>query len=91
MTTENRGGDIPDWAREERQRDIAWIRENIHTFRAVARITFTERGRGAIVVDTTSIPVEGMGHPFAYYLQNTIEETDDEDTKRMVAEYDPHK
>jgi hypothetical protein len=91
MTAEHGGGEIPEWARKERERDIEWIKENMHTFRAAARIAFTERGRGAIVVDTTSLPVEGTGHPFGYYLQGTIEETNDDDTKRMVAEYEPER
>src|SRR5437762_10261571 len=91
MTAENERPELPEWAREERQSDIAWIRENMLLFREAARTAFQGGGRGAIVVDTTSLPVEGMGHPFGYYLQETIEGTNDEDVKRMVAEYEPER
>src|SRR5947208_8492001 len=91
MTTENRDSDIPNWAREERERDLAWIKENMLLFREAAQSAFRQGGRGAIVVDTTSLPVEGMGHPFGYYLQESIEGTGDEDVKRMVAEYQPER
>jgi hypothetical protein len=89
MPAEYKGAEIPDWAREERQKDIAWIRENMLIFREAARTAFRGGGRGAIVVDTKSLPVEGMGHPFGYYLQATIEHSGDEDVQRMVGEYDP--
>src|SRR5688572_27059526 len=94
MTAENQGSEpqgLPDWAREERQQDIAWIKENMFILSTAASTAFKAGGRGAIVVDTTSIPVEGMGHPFGYYLQETVEATDDENTKRMVQEYDPRR
>ena len=32
-----------------------------------------------------------MGHSFGYYLQATIEETGDDDVKRMVREYQPER
>jgi hypothetical protein len=46
-------------------------------------------GSGALVVDTASQPVEGGGHPFGYFPQDIIEEQGDEDTQRLVREYDP--
>jgi hypothetical protein len=55
-----------------------------------ASTAFKAGGRGAVVVDTTSVPVEGMGHPFGYYLQATIEEAGDDDVQRMVQEYQPN-
>jgi hypothetical protein len=91
MTAESEPEGLPDWAREERQRDLAWITENMLLFREAASSAFRQGGRGAIVVDTTSLPVEGMGHPFGYYLQETIEGTNDEDVKRMVAAYEPER
>ena len=91
MTAENEPDELPEWAREERQSDIAWIRENMLLFCEAAQSAFRGGGRGAIVVDTTSLPVEGMGHPFGYYLQQTIEGIDDEDVKRMVEEYEPER
>jgi hypothetical protein len=87
MTPEN--PNIPAWARQERQGDLGWIAENLDAFSAIASLAFEEEGRGAIVVDVTSQPVPGAGHPFAYFPQEQIEEQDDEDIRRMVAEYDP--
>jgi hypothetical protein len=40
------------------------------------------------MVDTTSRPT-GAGHPFGYLDQAAIEQGGDEDTQRMVREYDP--
>ena len=80
--------DIPDWARHERESDFGWIGENLHVFWPVATKAFSEEGRGAIVVDTTSRPT-GEGHPFGYFPQDAIETGDDEDIKRLVREYDP--
>src|SRR6266516_352795 len=91
MTAENESHELPEWAREERQRDLAWIKENMLIFREASQSAFQGGGRGAIVVDTTSLPVEGMGHPFGYYLQATIEQSGDEDVQRMVAEYEPER
>jgi len=75
MTAENERPELPEWAQQERQSDIAWIAENMLIFREAAQSAFQGGGRGAIVVDTTSLPVEGMGHPFGYYLQETIEQS----------------
>ena len=80
--------DIPDWARRERQPDLAWIVENIHIFWPAATTAFEKQGRGAIVVDTTSRPA-GEGNPFGYFPQEFFEQRDYEDTNRMVAQYDP--
>ncbi len=79
---------IPDWARQERERDLAWIRENLYIFGPVAEAAFESNGRGAIVVDTTSRPT-GEGNPFGYFPQKMVEQGDDEDIKRMVREYTP--
>ncbi len=83
--------EMPDWARRERQRDMQWIRENLHVFVPAARAAFKEQGRGAIVVDTTKQPIKGMGNPLAYFPQAVIEAGSDEDTKRMVREYNPQE
>jgi hypothetical protein len=80
---------IPDWARRERQADLGWIAENLDVFSAVASAAFKDEGRGAIVIETTLEPIPGAGNPFAYFPQEQIEEQDDEDIRRMVAEYDP--
>ena len=88
MTRENRK--VPEWARRERQGDFGWISENMVAFRFVAALTaYAESGRGAVVVDTTSQPIAGGGHPYTYFPQEEIEESGDEDTKRLVRQYDP--
>lgn len=79
---------LPDWAEHERAGDLAWIGENLHLFWPAARQGHETYGRGAIVVDTTLRPT-GKGHPFVYFPQETVEQTGDEDTQRMVGEYDP--
>jgi len=87
MTPENRN--IPDWARQERQANLDWIRENLDVFWVSANLAFEDVGRGAIFVDTTIQPIPGAGHPFAYFSQEQVEEQGNEDTRRMVTEYDP--
>jgi hypothetical protein len=93
MTPEHRN--IPDWARRERQADLGWMRidciraENLDVFSAIASVAFENTRRGAIVVDTTSQAMPGVGHPFGYFFQEQIEELGDEDTNCMVTEYEP--
>ena len=82
---------IPRWAEKERGGDMAWIRENLHIFWPAARMGYEAVGRGALGVDTTETFAHpgGVGHPFGYLDQVTVEQRGDEDTKRMVREYDP--
>ncbi len=87
MSVENRN--IPDWAGQERQYDLEWIHENAGIFQLAAAMAFEETGRGAIVVDTTIQPLPDAGHPFGYLAQETVQEDLDEDTRRMVQEYEP--
>jgi hypothetical protein len=87
VTPENRS--IPDWAHRERQADSDWIRENLNAFWTAANAAFDNTGRGVIVVDTTSQPVPGAGHPFGYFAQEHVETFGNEDVNRMMAEYDP--
>lgn len=48
-------------------------------------------GRGAIFVDTTITMAhpDGIGHPSGYVDQQTVAQNADEDTQRMINEYDP--
>ncbi len=85
--TEHKERRLPDWAEQERAGDLAWIRDNLHIFWPAAKMGYETVGRGAIVVDTTSRPT-GEGHPFGYLDQAAIEQNGDEDTQRMVGEYD---
>ncbi len=41
-------------------------------------------------MDTTSRPT-GEGNPFGYFVQEIVEQEDDEDIKRMVREYNPNE
>ena len=66
-----------------------WIEKNLDVFWAAATAAFDGAGRGAVVVDTTLEPIPDAGNPFGYFSQEQLEETADEDTKRMVTEYDP--
>ena len=91
MTTENRGGDMPDWAREEREHDLAWIVENQSSFWPEARNQFAAQGRGVIVVDTTVQPDPNAGNPMYYIPEAVAEQTDDEEIKRQLSEYDPSR
>ncbi len=70
---------------------MEWIRENLHIFWPVATDAYVRTGRGAIIVDTTQQPVEGLGHPFGYFPQSFVEDRDAEDVNRMVRGYDPDK
>jgi hypothetical protein len=80
---------MPDWAREERESDFAWIAENRSSFWPAAQAQFSAHGRGVIVVDTTQQPDPNAANPMYYIVSTQVEQTDDEDTKRMLREYDP--
>ena len=87
MTPENRN--IPDWAHRDLQADFACIRGNLEVFWPAATIAYEDAGRGAIVVDTTLEPIPGAGNPFAYFPQERLKDQADDDTKRILSEYDP--
>ena len=82
---------IPEWAQKERLSDQLWVQDNFHILWSAAKTAFNDFGRGAIVVDTTSEPIPGAGHPFGYFSRTQLEQHDDEDTKRLVREYNPRK
>ena len=88
MSLERPEGQFPEWAERERAGDMAWIRENLYIFWPAAQTGYETVGRGAIVVDITSRPT-GEGHPFGYLDQAALEQSRDEDTQRMVREYNP--
>jgi hypothetical protein len=88
MSPDQRPGQRPEWADQERANDFAWIGENAHILRPAALVAFEEVGRGALIVDTT-VTVDGRGHPFGYFPQEIVEADGDKDIKRMVQEYYP--
>jgi hypothetical protein len=81
---------LPDWAERDRIGDLAWIEENVHVFWPAAQQGYETYGPGAVVVNTTSRTGEG-GNPFVYFPQEMIEQAGDDDTRRMVSEYDPSR
>ena len=87
MTAENRI--LTDWALRERQHDLAWIGDKLALFHLAEIVEHEEVGPGAIVVDITSQPIIGAGNPFGYVVREEIERSGDEETKRLVREYDP--
>lgn len=82
---------IPDWAEQDRGRDLGWIQENLETFWPIAQKGYQEFGRGSVVVDTTTTVTHprGEGHPFGYFDQETLEQFEDEDLKRLLEAYAP--
>ena len=72
---------------------MAWIRENILLFWPLAQRGYKAVGRGAIVVDATVTITHpgGVGHPSGYIEQQVIEEMGNEDSQRLVREYQPEK
>jgi hypothetical protein len=87
MTPEHKN--IPDWAGRERQADLAWVADNLDVFGTTAVLAFVHMGRGALFVDTTIQLAPDAGHPFGYLSQEQVEEVADDDTRRMVKEYNP--
>ena len=79
---------FPAWAERERAGDLAWIRENLFLFWPVAQQGYADLGRGAILVDITLRPTRA-GHPFTYVPQAIVEQHADEDSRRLVRDYDP--
>ncbi len=80
--------EIPDWARQEREADLAWIRANSGLFFFLATTSFDEHGRGALLVDTTVQKPE-QGHPSGYVPQELLAKLHDNDIDRLVREYEP--
>jgi hypothetical protein len=89
MTPERGAPGIPEWAKEERAHDFAWIAEHRVSFWPRAKEHFSAYGRGVIVVDMSLEPDPNVGHPMFYIDSTQVEQTDDEDTKRLVRGYDP--
>jgi len=80
---------FPAWAELERQGDRRWITDNLSILWSAASRSYAAVGRGVIAVDTTSQPLPGGGHPFAYLPQAELAPLHDADVERMVRSYDP--
>lgn len=83
--------EIPHWAKRERVGDLAWLGENLHVFWPAAERGFRDSGRGALVVDATTLVShpKGKSNPFFYLPQAEIKKHDWADAIRMVSAYDP--
>jgi hypothetical protein len=79
---------MPDWARREREIDLAWLAGNLDQVRPLAEQGHSLVGRGALVIDVTLLS-EREEIPLLFCSQPTIERTGDEDIQRLVREYDP--
>jgi len=86
-------GSFPGWVEQGRVEDLNWLQENLHIFWPVAQQGYQEHGRGSIVVDfTQALPHQtGLGHPFGYLPQEIIDQLGDENTQRLIREYDPSR
>ena len=84
---------FPSWAEEERDHDLAWIKENWHVFWPASQLGYERWGRGALVVDTTTVVVHevGEGSPLVYLPQEKVEEKNWADLTRLVFEYNPSR
>lgn len=83
---------IPEWAKRERETDLSWIQDNLPVFLPAAQQGFQDSGRGALVIDTTTLVrhENGMSNPFVYWPEKAIEEKETlVDALRMVRAYDP--
>ena len=89
--SEQQPKEIPEWARQERTADLAWIEDNVHLLWPIAQQGYQTVGRGAMVVDTTDVvPHEtGTGHPCGYFDQQTLTQLRDPDLLRLVDAYQP--
>ena len=81
----------PAWAQRERPSDTAWVQENLHVLWPAAEQSFKEKGRGAVIVDTTVVGIHatGVGNPMYYLAEAEIDRLNNADALRMVREYDP--
>lgn len=79
---------IPTWAEQERETDLAWIQKNLDRFWETASGLAQSWGRGAIVVDAAVKPL-GKGNLYTYFAQEDINRYEDEEIERLVAQYEP--
>ena len=64
----------------------------MHVFLLAAQQGFRDAGRGALVIDTTTLVrrEKGMSHPFVYLPEKALEEKESlADALRMARAYDP--
>lgn len=83
--------EIPEWAAREREEDLKWIGENTHVLLPIAKLSYEDSGRGAILVDTNTIVERGdeAGHPMYYVPAQEIRRNGWLRASAMAQEYDP--
>jgi arylamine N-acetyltransferase len=86
-TPENRI--VPEWSRQDRQGDLAWIGENLSALAFVSQLAYADAGRGALFIDVGVQPLSEPVQLFGYLAQLDVERVADEDTVRMVQGYNP--
>lgn len=79
---------IPEWAAQEREKDLGWIQQNLEIFWQTASKGAVIVGRGAIVVDVASKPMSESNF-FTYITQADIERFEDEESLRLIQQYVP--
>lgn len=83
---------LPEWARQERVSDLAWLGENLHVLWPAAERSYRAEGRGAVVIDTTQTVEHenGAGNPMFYLNEEVLAQAEAHpDALRMVRTYDP--
>lgn len=78
----------PEWAAQEREKDLGWIQENLELFWQTASKGAVVVGRGALVVDVATKPM-GERNYFTYITQEDIERFEDEESLRLIKQYVP--
>ena len=84
--TEHEKGEFAEWV--EPDQDLASIRENLYTFSLAAQFGYDTFGRGMIMVDTIA-PATDERLNIIYLGQASVVPAMDEETHRLVREYDP--
>ncbi len=75
------------------QAELVWLEENLTIFWPAAHFGYEQQGRGAIIIDASSVPL-GDDTQFHYAEQAIIEAGEDEASHRLaqlVSEYDPER
>ena len=89
MNGKRRRKNVPNWAERQRQADLDWIAINLFVLWPAAQSQFKIFGRGALVIDTTVVPIVGGGHPIAYFPEVMVKQIGSEDEQRLVSLYNP--
>jgi hypothetical protein len=90
MTPEDKNNPLPEWLRQQQERDQAWVRLNYDVLWAVAAMSHDLVGRGAVGVDARSWQLNGplpTQVVFDYISQERVDKLGLEKLSEMVREY----